>query len=374
MKKFFASCSCLILLLSLSGCSPGAVIDRFVSTEDSSVQETVQDKPRVYMDEIRGILQDFTGSQVTILSDKTLYTFDVSQASLECQGGMITGDEVSIIYEGQLEDSDTSNVKALKVVDEYHKKTDLEDRTIKGTVLDLTLNTITIKSEKGNTVMFPSAGTRQYYENGIKKGTPVYLHYKGKILSTDDTGYNANHLKVLSISDIDPLNVPKPTPTPAPEENAPKEQKLFCIIQNVSQNTLHTILEGTDTSLALDMTALPCYFPGGIAEGSHVSVIYTGEFNGTTLDGLTILGITGENPASEKDSRISFRITGSIIGSTSNTVTIQTYDNAMITFRTDQAQNASTGDLAIGCGVRITYNPASSAQTNIYSCLKIEDA
>ena len=82
MKKFFASCSCLILLLSLSGCSPGAVIDRFVSTEDSSVQETVQDKPRVYMDEIRGILQDFTGSQVTILSDKTLYTFDVSQASL----------------------------------------------------------------------------------------------------------------------------------------------------------------------------------------------------------------------------------------------------------------------------------------------------
>lgn len=377
MKKLLASCICLFFFtLSMAGCSLGTVIDRFVSAGDTPAQESVQDKPRVYMDEIRGILQDFTGSKVTVLSDKTLYNFDVSQASLECEGGMITGDEISIIYEGQLNDSDTSDVKALKVVDEYHKKTSLEDRTIQGTVLDLTLNTITIKSKDGNTVMFPSAGAKQYYQNGIKKGTPVYLHYKGKILSPSDenTGYNASHLKVLSISDTDPLKVPKPTPTPEPEQNTVKEEKLFCVIQNVSQNVLQTMVEGTDISLSLDMSALPCYFPGGIAEGSHVSVIYTGGFNGTTLDGLTLLGITGENPASQKDSHISFRVTGSIIGSTANTITIQTNDNAVITFRTEQAQNDSTGGLAQGCGVCITYNPSASLQTNIYTCLKIEDA
>lgn len=378
MKKLLASCMCLLFALSMAGCSLGTVIDRFVSAGDAPAQEIVQDKPRIYMDEIRGILQDFTGNQVTVLSEKTLYHFDVSQASLECEGGMITGDEISIIYEGQLDDSDTSSVKALKVVDDYHQKTPLEDRTIQGIVLDLTLNTITIRSKDGNTVMFPSVGVKQYYQNGIKKGTPVYLHYKGKILSTGDenTGYNASHLKVLSISDTDPLKVPKPTPTPQPEQEQEtvKEEKLFCVIRSVSQNVLQAMVEGTDIPLSLDMSALPCYFPGGIAEGSHVSVIYTGEFNGTTLDGLTLLGITGENPASQKDSHISFRVTGSIIGSTANTITIQTNDNAVITFRTEQAQNSSTGGLAQGCSVRITYNPAASSHTNIYTCLRIEDA
>lgn len=34
---------------------------------------------------------------------------------------MITGDEISVIYEGQLSNKDTSTVKALKVVDDFHK-------------------------------------------------------------------------------------------------------------------------------------------------------------------------------------------------------------------------------------------------------------
>ena len=74
------------------------------------------------MDEVKGQLRDFTGNQLTVKSNETLYIFDVSQATLECEDGMITGDEVSVIYEGQLNDTDTTTVKALKVVDEVHKK------------------------------------------------------------------------------------------------------------------------------------------------------------------------------------------------------------------------------------------------------------
>lgn len=376
MKKLLVSCICLCIAFSVSGCSLGTVIDRFVSVGDSPARETTPDKPRVYMDEMRGTLNDFNGSQLTVLVDETPYIFDVSQASLECEDGMISGDEISVIYEGQLSDTDTSSVKALKVVDEYHNNVQLKNHTIQGTVIDLTLNTITIKSKAGNTLTFPVAGAEQYYQNGIKKGTSVYLHYKGKILSSEENpnSFNTTHLKVLSISDIEPLKVPAPTPTPEPEENTIPEQKLFCVINSVNQHSLGTVIEGSNTPLMLDMSALPCYFPGGISEGSHVTITYTGEFNGTTLEGLTILGLTGENPAAEKNSHISFQVSGSITGTTANTVTLLTADNALITFNTEKALNSSTGELTPGYSVRITYNPAASGKSNIFTGLKIEDA
>ena len=61
-----------------------------------------------------------TRSLLSVLLDT--YTFDVSQATLESADGMVRGDSVSVIYEGQLTDTDTSTVRALKVVDDYHRK------------------------------------------------------------------------------------------------------------------------------------------------------------------------------------------------------------------------------------------------------------
>ena len=122
MKKLLIICICTIFTTSLSGCSLGDLVDRFVSTGDTPAQETGEIGPRIYMDEVKGQLRDFTGNQLTVKSNETLYIFDVSQATLECEDGMITGDEVSVIYEGQLNDTDTTTVKALKVVDEVHKK------------------------------------------------------------------------------------------------------------------------------------------------------------------------------------------------------------------------------------------------------------
>ena len=64
----------------------------------------------------------FSGSQLILNTDSASYVFNVSNATLECKGGMITGDEISIIYEGQLSGTDTGSVHVLKVVDEFHKK------------------------------------------------------------------------------------------------------------------------------------------------------------------------------------------------------------------------------------------------------------
>ena len=379
MKKLRIVCTFLSCAVLLTGCSPGAVLERFTSAGDPAVQEPVPDSTRVYMDEIHGTLEDFDGNRITLLNDQSTYVFDVSNATLECEGGMITGDEISVIYQGQLNSTDTSTVQALKVVDEYHKKIQLEEKTTYGQVQNLTANSITLKSRTGRVAAYPITGTEQYYQNGIRSGSWVYLHYKGSFgqsESDDPMVLNASHLKVLSVSDIDPLAVPSPTPTPAPKEgeNTVQEKKFQAVIQNVRLNTLQVTVENSNTVLNLNLSGIPCYFSGGAAPGSGVTVVYTGDFNGQNLEGITLLGVTGDIPEKLSEREIGFSVTGEITASTANTVTLLTNDGARITCRTDGANNTSTGGLLTGSSVKVTFNPADSRESNIYTCLKIEDA
>ena len=381
MKKIIALCICSCLAFTMTGCTLGDMLKEYINDEDTAVQENSVEKHRVYMDEIAGTLLDFTGSQLTMESEEQTYTFDVSQATLECADGMITGDEISVIYEGQLSDTDTSMVKALKVADEFHQKTQLKERTSQGEVLSLTPNTITIRTKKGKTVTFPVTGTEQYYQNGLNVGTWVYVHYKGTISRSTDGGttvLNASHLKVLSISDLEPLMVPEPTPTPVPSEDTreekDKEKQLHAAIQNISTNVLTVLPSGSTTSLNVDIAQIPAHFKGGTAPGSYVNITYTGELKDNTLEGITILGVSGEDPDTMAERNFSFTVTGTIVGTTANTVTIQTSDGASVTCFTEGAQNSSTGGLAIGSGIRITFNPVLSRESNIYTSLKIEDA
>ena len=107
MKKILVVCIGSLFLITLSGCSLGDVVDRFSDSEDTQIQDINPGSTRVYMDEIRGTLQYFTGNQLTLLSGSDNYVFDISQATLECSDGMLCGDAVSVIYEGQLDSTDT---------------------------------------------------------------------------------------------------------------------------------------------------------------------------------------------------------------------------------------------------------------------------
>ena len=392
MKKLLAACVCTVLTFSVTGCSPGTVLEQFTSTGDTSAREiasstdtttTTESKNRVYMDEISGTLQDFSGSQLILNTDDASYVFNVSNATLECKGGMITGDEISIIYEGQLSNTDTSSVRVLKVVDEFHKKNKLKKRTAHGQVISLTSNTITIKNKKGKTATYPITGTKQYYQNGIKSGDWVYLTFKGEFPDTSDdssASLNASHLKVLSISDLKDLQIPDPTPTPeptvtlTPEQIANREKQFLVTIQAVNLNILQVLPAGSDTPLSIDMSAIPAYFEGGIAPGSHANVTYIGNLEEDTLEGIRIIAVTGENPTGIDDKHISFTATGTIIGSTANTITIQTDDGAVDTFRIENAQDLTESGVEYGDYVCVTFHPSKSKSSNIYTAVKIQYA
>lgn len=390
MNKMLAACVCAGLSLSLTGCSLGTVLEQFTSTGDTSVRElnsssdtdtVAETKDRVYMDELSGTLQDFSGSQLILNTNKAAYVFNVSNATLECEDGMISGEEISIIYEGQLSGTDTGSVHVLKVVDEFHRKNRLKKRTAHGQVISLTSNTVTIRSKKGKTATYPITGTRQYYENGIKAGDWVYLTFKGKFSDNSDgssDSLNASHLKVLSISDLKDLKIPDPTPTPdpkltqTPEQIANKEKQLLATVQGVNLNILQILPAGSDTTFDLDMSAIPAYFKGGIAPGSHVNVTYIGDLDTDSLNGVRIIAVTGEDPDTINDKHISFTVTGTIIGSTANTITVQTDDGATDTFRTENAQNLTGGNMEYGDYVCVTFHPSRSKSSNIYTAVKIQ--
>ena len=374
------------LSLFMGGCSNDQIDDHIISLQDkisnatssdSASQETSDSsqEERVYMDEITGTLQNFDGKNLTISSDGETYVFDVSNTRLECKYGVVFSDQVSIIYQGQLSGTDISTISPIKVTDKYHNETPLENRTLKGKVKKLTSNALVIVTEKGNTVTFPVTGVRQYYKKGIKAGRWVYVHFRGKFINetiVGDKQYDGSFTKVISVSDTDPLKVPAATPTPSPAPKK-KEQHLRAKIVSVSTSTMTIIPQATGSELTVPLTSVPVYFKGGMAPGSYVNIIYTGKFNGESTNGMKIRGITGEDPDTLSIRNISSTVTGTILGTTANTVLIQTYDGVKILCSRENVQDLSTSGMEEGADLRVTFNPAKSRTSNIFTCIKFED-
>ena len=386
MKKLSAACMILGLSLFVGGCSNDQIDDHIISLQDKISDATSSDptsreasdsslEERVYMDEITGTLQNFDGTNMTISSDGETYVFDVSRTRLECKYGVVFSDQVSVIYQGQLSGTDISTISPIKVTDKYHNETPLENRTLKGKVKKLTSNALVIVTEKGNTVTFPVTGVRQYYKKGIKAGRWVYVHFRGKFINetiVGDKQYDGSFTKVISVSDTDPLKVPAATPTPSPAPKK-KEQHLRAKIVSVSTSTMTVVPQTTGSELTVPLTSGRVYFKGGMAPGSYVNIIYTGKFNGESTNGMKIRGITGEDPDTLSIRNISSTVTGTILGTTANTVLIQTYDGVKILCSRENVQDLSTSGMEEGADLRVTFNPAKSRTSNIYTCIKFED-
>ena len=371
----------MILGLSLfaGGCSNDQIDDHIISLQDKISDVTASDsteqedqepstEERVYIDELTGTLLDFDGTHLTISSNGENYVFDVSQTRLECKYGVVSSDQVSVIYQGQLSGTDISTISPIKITDKYHNETPLEDRTLKGKVKSLTSNALVIVTEKGNTVTFPVTGVRQYYKKGIKAGKWVYVHFRGKFINetlVGDKQYDGSFTKVISVSDTDPLKVPAATPTPSPEPKK-KEQHLRAKIVNVSTGTMTVIPQSTGSELTVSLSSVPVYFKGGMAPGSYVNIIYTGKFNGESTSGMKIRGITGEDPDILSVRNITSTVTGTILGTTANTVLLQTYDGVKILCSRENVPDLSSSGMEEGADLRVTFNPAHLQYLYLY--------
>lgn len=401
-KKLIFLTVCAITSTMFAGCSAESVAERYLPHPEKEDAETAEVKERVYMDKVTGVLLDFDGTSVTVSDSENTYTFDASEATLECAAGMVVGDEVSVIYEGVPEGTDTSNVKVLKVVDELHTKKPPEEQTVHGTLAGLTANTMTFRDDNGRTYLFTSVGAKQYYTGGIAKDLPVYVHYLGTLPDAEPGSAEPSEaplVKILSISDTDPFaapNLSKIVPQVALPEEEPTEEatetaeatgeaaaeaeaaaqkkkkeaekpltaydKVRGELQSEDLGNIYFVPSGASEAVSVDLSQIPGYFPGGTAAGTDVSFYYYGERQDTTsLAGVSILFAAGTDPAEIRPDKVSSYVSGTVVGHTADTVTLRTADNARVTVRSSDASSYEPGSEAT-----LRINPALTGNSDIY--------
>ncbi len=376
MKKIILLCLSAVLMLTCTGCTLGDLADQYLIRKDAEPTAAPSQTERVYIDEVTGVVVGFNGSSLTVLKDKTPYTFDLSEATIECTSGILSGSPISVIYEGKLTGGDAATVKVLNVADVIHPLKEPEEKSISGTLKGMTSNTCTIATENGETVTVPSTGAVFCFRNGIRPDKKIYIHYIGEFLqagTTDAPALNAKHLKVKSISDEDPLPTLKSADLLQGNPYS-KCSRLLCTLVSVAGNVLTLLPADFDVPLQLDVSGCTCSFRGGMSPGQTVNIWSLGEFSGgDSLQGLNILSVTGDNPGNINKKDYNYQVKGTVVGSTADTVTILTEDGARVTCRIEGVPDSSTYGPEEGYGVAIIIDPEASASTNIYESLRIRD-
>lgn len=94
MKKILVVCIGSLFLITLSGCSLGDIVDRFSDSEDTQIQDINPGSTRVYMDEIRGTLQYFTGNSLLFSADRItmslIFPRQLWNVQTECSVAMLS--------------------------------------------------------------------------------------------------------------------------------------------------------------------------------------------------------------------------------------------------------------------------------------------
>ena len=375
---------CLASLLFLCGCTPGDLADRFSLDKEAATDENAS-RPRaerVYMDEVSGKLSFFDGNMLSLTTENDIdYTFDVSDASIECANGLLYQDTISVIYEGHLAGTDTGSVRALKVTDILHKKEQPAEHILSGTIQALSPYAITIAAADGRILVLSIIGRKACFQDGLALGKKAFLHVKGDPVLLDDNTWDCSLMNVISLSDQEPMQIPPPPsltrrdkPQVQTEEDTAQAdvlQSLRGSIETISGQQLTFKPKSSDLTLTLDLSVIPFYLPGGLLHGTALNLYYRGQFNGQDLTGISLEQIQGNDPASRRMPDTECLVEGTVVGLTGNTVTIRTPDGILFHCYTRGADILSPGSLDPGSSLTITLKPDPEASSNIHEAFQM---
>ena len=108
MRKFLLLLITFSIVLSFSACG-----GRNSREEEEAELDAVSSS-------MTGTLTRYTGSEISIETDdgQELSFEDCSSTEVECVNGIIPGNEVTLIYVGGIDGTDTSNVRVLRIITE----------------------------------------------------------------------------------------------------------------------------------------------------------------------------------------------------------------------------------------------------------------
>lgn len=184
MKKRLLATAILVLAVGATACSKKADTETASSAVESTAAETTSTAAETEAEEIEedymsGLITKIDGDVLTVKNDEddTEKNYDISAAELTQEFPFAEGDWVEICYPAETTE-DPVPVISLEVLDSVIGQN--TDPSEEGTVLDATMNSITIEVD-GENYTFSTANAYIVGTNGIQSGKKATVTYIGDL-------------------------------------------------------------------------------------------------------------------------------------------------------------------------------------------------
>lgn len=181
LASMLALCAGVLTGGGLAGCS---------ASHNAEPAQTEQAEQKV----IEGTLYSFDGSQAVVYYDGAQYPLDLSKATVK-SSSLNVGNLVDVTYEGKL---DTKNASSCKVISIEVKEDSADSHELVGTLEDISMNSVTVRTLEGNKVTFNSNNAQHSFAYGLDKGNWTTVIYTGEVEGSD-----ASKASVVRIHDMD---------------------------------------------------------------------------------------------------------------------------------------------------------------------------
>ena len=350
---------------------------KVISVEDKGGAATSQKEKTAV-----GTLVKITENSIIIKqNDGTELMFNSNNCEHDFKNGIREGNWIVVTYVGEIQGTDTKNVKVIKITDNDENIVEQEQKKMNIKAVDESVySTAAVHVRQSYSTDSEILGTLEQggqikrtgiCDNGwsrvIYNNQDAYIF--GDYLTTKAPAPDAPAAKADGTPVEQPAPVQQPQPQPQPQEqeqeqpqeqSQPQEQPQP---QENYQEVTGTVVEVSMNTLtfAVDENIYTVYiadaihqYKNGIQTGNTVTVTYTGN-----LDDLNSVIVISVVDSDENISAQNAVYKGIVLDATMNTVTIKMADEVEMTFSKEDAVD-NIGELKVGLEIAVTADASSA--------------
>lgn len=344
-----------------------------------------------------GTLVNLTENTITIRqNDGTELLFNSNNCKHEFKNGIREGNWIVVTYIGEINGTDNKNVTVIKITDNDTNVVKKEQKKMKIKAVNETVYTtagVHIRASyttdskvlgslaKGDSVLrtgvCENGWSRVQYESKDayiygeylsakkpKKDAPV-AKTNGEPPATMQVGDKPKPVQQIAGSEGAEQQSVEPIKEQLEEAMQQQEQTFTGTVLDVSMNTL-TVAVG-EQEYTLYVADAEHDYANGIQTGNTVIVTYMGSLEDS--EHLIVTKVKDSDPNEAAKNAV---YAGTIVDDTMNTLTIQTEDDAVMTFVKDDAED-NPEEISNGQKVEVTADmTASKAEENVFQAKQIE--
>ena len=282
-----------------------AVTETEPVTEAQTEPETEKEDSMNRTRSLKGLVVSSDASQLTIQTERgKQLKFSLTGADIQVAGGIAAGNNVTVLYKGSIEGTETANAKVLMVKDlaqgetpvtEGELMTEAEEAnpeagegTLEGTISDINAERIVILANDGESYYFSISEADMNLKNGTQVGNYVTVSYHGDI-------YGPDLVTATAITDAQEAS------DKAPYGGSEGEDYSYIggSMVDCGPTTL-TIMTENEEEITLDTSSARLVYRSGLNYGTYVIAEYQGD-DPTTAKMTAVYDYTGESSSDSSE-------------------------------------------------------------------------